>query len=171
MVLLSPFHFPPKREDPIGDAAMCPLGARRPWPRPPHLHLHGLLDAGRDVDVLDLVAQAADAPLFRRLVDGVHDVVIQRLPFLERGHGTEVRATRKKLTRRHARTRSQIQTSTQADSRTPEHFVEGELAQLGAHGGLGQLSDGVLRVLYAVTRLERRNTQLPSDHGCHSTRP
>lgn len=41
--------------------------------------------------------------------------------------------------------------------RYPEDFVQRQLAQLRAHGGLGQLRDGVLRVLHAVTRLEGKS--------------
>lgn len=40
--------------------------------------------------------------------------------------------------------------------RYPEDFVQRQLAQLRAHGGLGQLGDGVLRVLHPVAGLEER---------------
>lgn len=36
----------------------------------------------------------------------------------------------------------------------PEDFIQGELAQLGSHGGLGKLSDGILGILHPVTSLE-----------------
>lgn len=54
-------------------------------PTPPersHLHLHGLFNSRWDVNVLYLVAQAANPPVIRRLVDGVHDVGVQRLSLL-----------------------------------------------------------------------------------------
>lgn len=38
-------------------------------------------------------------------------------------------------------------------SRYPEHFVQCEFSQLGAHGGLCQLCDGVLWILHTVTGL------------------
>ena len=37
----------------------------------------------------------------------------------------------------------------------PEEGVEGDLADLGPHGGLGQLGDGKLRILHPVTGLIR----------------
>lgn len=55
-------------------------------PHVPDLHLHGLLHPGRDMDVFDLIAQAADAPIIGGLVDGVHNAGIEGFPLLE---GTE----------------------------------------------------------------------------------
>lgn len=36
----------------------------------------------------------------------------------------------------------------------PEDFIQGELAQLGSHGSLGKLSDGILGILHPVASLE-----------------
>lgn len=48
-----------------------------------HLHLHRLLDARRNVNVLDFISEAADPPIVRSLVDRVDDVGVEGLPFLQ----------------------------------------------------------------------------------------
>ena len=51
----------------------------------------------------------------------------------------------------------------------PEYFVQGELAQFRAHGGLCQLGHGIFRVFYTVTSLENENTLKAAFHFPRNT--
>lgn len=46
-------------------------------------------------------------------------------------------------------------TSGRTRRRYPEDFVQRQLAELRAHGGLSQLGDGVFWILHAVARLAK----------------
>lgn len=72
--------LPPPRVGPPGEASSAQECQ-------PDLHLHGLFHSGGHVDVLDLVAQAPDAPVVRGLVDGVHNAGVEGFTLLD---GTRV---------------------------------------------------------------------------------
>lgn len=116
-----------------------------------YLHLHWFFNTRWNLYVFDFITQAADSPLIWRLVDGVDDVGIKGLPFLE---NQRVQDRRFKiitiLLQWHTHQTVLVLVS------YPEHFIQCEFAQFRTHCGLCKLSHSIFWILYTITSLDRQ---------------
>ncbi len=122
-----------------------------------YLHLHCFYNTRWKLYIFDFITQAADSPLVCRLVDGVDDAGIKRLPFFGNHKGSRFKGTE---VYHYFTAVSHTHKAVQIVS-YPEYFIHGEFAQFRRHCGLCKLSHSIFWILYTITSLERHTTDQP----------